>query len=119
MFDEDLDELRPLQDGSEVETVVVETQSTQAGQSRDVPEDRKARGRTRLLKLHKDFRDGHAKRRELEIDELRRPVGDHSTEFGSFLGDLVRKRCGLRYNCWREVKKEKKDYLWEKVKVYS
>ncbi|KAI3771102.1 hypothetical protein L6452_02258 [Arctium lappa] len=57
---------------------------------------KKTRGLTRLVKLHKDFRESKGKRRVVEFDQWGRLTGKYRAEFSSYLGDLVRHAVGLR-----------------------
>lgn len=75
------------------------------------------RGLTRLPKLRTRFTNSGGKRHEVEFDSLGRLTGEYISEFTSFLGDTVREHVGLRFLTWKEVPKEVKAKLWDKITV--
>ena len=58
------------------------------------------------------------KGKKVEIDKLFRPViTRETTSFPTDFGILVRKNIPLRYQRWKNVPDEKKQKIWESLKV--
>ncbi|GJX11000.1 hypothetical protein Tco_0200859 [Tanacetum coccineum] len=55
---------------------------------------------------------------KVTFDALNRVLGLHRALFSSFLGDLVREHIGLKILCWKKVKKESRDKLWDEITRY-
>ena len=77
--------------------------------------DRK-RGMTRLPKLKTEYVNSGGKK-SVRFDELGKFTGKNNAVFVSYLGDLVREKVGLSALCWKKVKPEMKDKLWEEITV--
>ncbi|CAI9295060.1 unnamed protein product [Lactuca saligna] len=77
----------------------------------------KKRGMTRLPKLKTEYVNSGGKKR-VRFDEFGRFTGKNNAVFVSYLGDLFREKVGLSAHCWKKVKPEMKDKLWEEITRY-
>ncbi|XVF44060.1 hypothetical protein PTKIN_Ptkin02bG0090100 [Pterospermum kingtungense] len=73
---------------------------------------RKTRGPTRCLKI---IRLQQGEKLAMEFDEDNNPIGDHATEFTSFLGQTVRNKtcCPLQVKSWKDIEEDAKDHMWQ------
>ncbi|CAI9270742.1 unnamed protein product [Lactuca saligna] len=78
--------------------------------------DRK-RGMIRLPKLNTEYVNSGEKKR-VRFDEFGKFTGKNNPVFVSYLGDLFREMVGLSALCWKKVKPEMKDKLWEEITRY-
>ena len=56
-------------------------------------------------------------KKRVRFDEFGKFTGKNNAVFVSYLGDLVREKVGLSALCWKKVKAEMKDKLWEEITV--
>ncbi|XVF60981.1 hypothetical protein PTKIN_Ptkin08bG0091200 [Pterospermum kingtungense] len=72
---------------------------------------RKTRGPTHCLKI---IRLQQGEKLAMEFDEDNNPIGDHATEFTSFLGQTVRNKtcCPLQVKSWKDIEEDAKDHMW-------
>ncbi|GKC59440.1 hypothetical protein Tco_1087038 [Tanacetum coccineum] len=76
------------------------------------------RGITRLCKFRMTYGKPGSVKLKVTFDALNRVSGLHRALFSSFLGDLVREHIGLKILCWKKVKKESRDKLWDEITRY-
>ncbi|GKD10974.1 transposase, Ptta/En/Spm, transposase, Tnp1/En/Spm-like protein [Tanacetum coccineum] len=76
------------------------------------------RGITRLCKFRMTYGKPGLVKLKVTFDALNRVSGLHRALFSSFLGDLVREHIGLKILCWKKVKKESRDKLWDEITRY-
>ena len=73
---------------------------------------KRARGRNQIKEKINE------KGKKVEIDKLFRPViTQETTSFPTDFGILVRKHIPLKYQRWKDVPDEKKQKIWESLKV--
>ena len=75
------------------------------------------RGITRLAKFRVKYGKPGSVKFKVTFDAMSRLSGLHRALFSSFLGDLVREHIGLKVLCWKQVKKESRDKLWDEITV--
>ncbi|GJU66643.1 hypothetical protein Tco_1252902 [Tanacetum coccineum] len=76
------------------------------------------RGITRLCKFRMTYAKLGSVKLKVTFDVWNRVSGLHRALFSSFLGDLVREHIGLKILCWKKVKKESRDKLWDEITRY-
>ncbi|CAI9274638.1 unnamed protein product [Lactuca saligna] len=76
------------------------------------------RGMTRLPKLKIEYVNSGGRKKRVRFDEFDKFIGKNNTMFVSYLGDLVHEKVGLSALCWKKVKPEVKDKLWEEITRY-
>ena len=73
---------------------------------------KRGRGRNQIKEKIKE------KGKKVEIDKLFRPIiTEDTTSFPTNFGILVRKNIPLKYQRWKDVPDEKKQKIWESLKV--
>lgn len=89
---------------------------TITGEDGSTEKTKPKRGLTRMFKL-KNACGSTGKKKRARIDDLGRFKGKYRSNFVSFLGDLVRDKVGLSVLNWKQVKQDKRDYLWNEITV--
>lgn len=79
--------------------------------NRAQPRNKKKRGPT----LCKNQPDG--KEFDIEWDEYWRPVGKNAGKYANWVGLEARQQVDILYDSWDMVDDDKRDELWESVKV--
>ena len=79
------------------------------------PKKRKARSITRMDNLF--ARTPNMSKIPIMLNEFAQPIGDYYRQFSSLIGCLVRKSLSVGCSHWRLVDINKKNQVWEALKV--